>query len=111
MYLLTITAALCLAYAVMLLLFPMFFREAIRPFQLRSMASLVVIGALSLMTAVVSRHIPDAALGNRFLHIVGGGLLGTLAAFLAARDSRVSITPLPIRGVRLAGGHRAWSGQ
>lgn len=94
MYLLMIAGAMCIAYAALFALFPLFFRQPMTPPRLQSVLSVGAIAGASLLVIWVSHRIPDAEWGNRVLHTFGGGFVGVLACVLAARDSRVQITRL-----------------
>jgi hypothetical protein len=55
------------------------------------LTSVGVIVALSFFGYFVAFAIQDQELSNRFLHAFGGGFLGFLTCFLAAKDSSVVI--------------------
>lgn len=46
---------------------------------------------MNVTSYLIAFSIPDAEWSNRILHAVGGGLLGMIVCYLAARDARVSI--------------------
>jgi len=90
-YLLGLTVAMCLAYVVLGFLFTMFFRnERPRPDHL-SLASVGYIAAASLLSYLVAFSVSDPALGNRLLHVLGGGFLAFFVCFLVVRDGRLAI--------------------
>lgn len=58
----------------------------------RSFYSVMLIVVSSGAAAYIASVITDPALANRFLHAIGGGFLAMLICFLAARDSRASMS-------------------
>jgi len=91
MHLALVTLAMCATYFILLALFPFFFAQKITPPQRKPLLPLVYIVLFSALAYAVSFSIQDLELGNRILHIFGGGFLGFLICFLAARDSKVDI--------------------
>lgn len=88
--------ALALGYAVVYLFlyffFPHFFGERPAKLSKQQLFSIPLLIFLSLLMWQVSVGIANQELGNRLLHAVGGGMLASLACFLAVKDSRVKIT-------------------
>lgn len=89
---LLLTTLYCLVYAVFFRLFPYFFNQPRPPFSKRSIYSIGIIVALSALAYLISYHIPDIQLGNRFLHAFGGGFLAFLTCWLIVRDTKIKIS-------------------
>ncbi|PIR87823.1 MAG: hypothetical protein COU10_02450 [Candidatus Harrisonbacteria bacterium CG10_big_fil_rev_8_21_14_0_10_45_28] len=87
---------LALGYAVVYLFlyffFPHFFSQRAAKFSKQQLFSIPLLIFLSLLMWQVSVAMANQELGNRLLHAVGGGVLASLACFLAVKDSRVKIT-------------------
>lgn len=93
-YLFTITFGLCVSYFTLFFLFPYFFegkgtREA--KISYKSLISILIICAISFVSCAIALNIGDKEIGNRFLHIFGGGFTAFLMCFLAAKDSGLQI--------------------
>lgn len=91
MYLVFITLAMCVIYFILLALFPFFFTQKATPLQKKSLLPVAYIIAFSVLAYAASFSIADLELGNRVLHAFGGGFLGFLVCFLAARNSKIHI--------------------
>lgn len=91
MYLLALTAALCLTYIALYFLFPYFFEGSVRKLRRRSIRSVILIVFFSLGVYAASGAVADAELNNRFVHVFGGGFLSFMICFLAVRDGAVKI--------------------
>jgi hypothetical protein len=95
MYLLTISLGLCVAYFVVFWLFSVFFTGVrINLTSTRTLLSLAIIFAWSCIVYAVTFLMTDLELGNRVLHLFGGGVMGVIICFLAARDGRFVISRL-----------------
>jgi len=92
LYLIFITLALCAAYVVLLDFFPRFFGQNVVEARRSPLLPLVYIIVFSAISSTVSFSLPDLEFGNRILHMFGGGFLGFLTCFFAARDSGVHIS-------------------
>jgi hypothetical protein len=81
----------CVGYLAVSLLSVRFFSGSlsVRVASLRSMA---ILSALIIGVFVVALSVPDAELGNRFQHAVGGGVLGVVLCYLVFRDHRIKAT-------------------
>jgi len=90
LHLALITLAMCAAYFVLLRLFPFFFTQKITLSQGEPL-SLALIIAFSVFFYAISFSLQDLEFGNRILHTFGGGFMGFLTCFFAARDSRANI--------------------
>ncbi|KKT41171.1 MAG: hypothetical protein UW30_C0011G0002 [Candidatus Giovannonibacteria bacterium GW2011_GWA2_44_13b] len=86
MYLIYLTIGLCFAYVLFYFLFPLFFKNTIVPLNRRSLYSVIFIITFSFLVYFVSFRIADWELGNRILHIFGGGFLTFLICFFAVRN-------------------------
>ena len=82
---------MCAAYFMLLALYPLLFSQKRTALSFRSLLSLGTIILISTLVLLVSFSIQDVDLGNRVLHTFGGGFLGFLVCFLAAKDSRINI--------------------
>lgn len=91
-YLLSITFAMCCAYAVLFFVFPLFFQNKMPILNPKSIYSIFYIILFSIVTYLVSGSIANPALSNRILHIFGGGFLAFLTCFLVAKDSKLQIS-------------------
>lgn len=91
-YLFTITFGLCVSYLILFFLFPYFF-EGVRGAKLsyKSLLSIVIICLVSFVSCYVALSIDDREIGNRLLHIFGGGFTAFLVCFLAAKDSGIRL--------------------
>jgi hypothetical protein len=92
MYLLLITVGLCFVYFFAEHLFNLFFEKHRAHLSKRTFSSVAIIIASSLSGYVISSLIPDVTLGNRFLHMFGGGFLAIMVCYLVVRDSRIHIS-------------------
>ncbi len=93
MYLLFLMVGFGLTYALLHFLFSFFFEDAgVRRVQDRiSFFSMAGIMCLNLLVFLISHAVPDRELGNRVLHVFGGGFLAFLVCFLVVRDSGLRI--------------------
>lgn len=92
LYLLTITFGFCISYLVLVFLLPYFFDNTRRiRISYRSIISIVVICLVSYLTMALALSIHDKEIGNRLLHVFGGGFTAFLVCFLAVRDSGLRI--------------------
>lgn len=92
LYLSLLTMLFAATYVVLFFFFPKFFAQPAQKLQRKSIHSIISIIAIGILVFFISYAIPDPALGNRFLHAIGGGFLAMLICFLAAWDSRVSLS-------------------
>ncbi len=92
MYLLAITFGLCVAYFVLLFLFPYFFENRIAKVTKKSFSFVALIAFLSLTGYLAGFRIPDLEFANRLQHAFGGGFLAFLICFLAIKDAGVKIS-------------------
>ncbi len=92
LYLYTITFGLCVSYFILFFLFPYFF-NGVRGARLsyKSLLSIVIICLISFVSCYIALRIHDKEIGNRILHIFGGGFTAFLVCFLAARDSGIRL--------------------
>jgi ABC-type Co2+ transport system permease subunit len=86
-----ITLAMCIGYFILLAVLPLFFAQKITRPKKNQLIPLVYIILFSTLAYAVSFLIQDIELGNRFLHIFGGGFLGFFVCFLATRNSGVHV--------------------
>lgn len=92
MYVLLIAVLMCAAYVAMRVLFPYFFNQSAQRFGRETVLSIALIVSVSVLISFGSFLITDPELSNRVLHALGGGFLGILMCWLAARDSGVRMT-------------------
>lgn len=92
MYLIFITVGMCASYFTLFYLFPYFFNNKITRLNSQFLYSILYITVLSLLGYVVVFSIPHEEWSNRILHGFSGGFLSFFVCFLAARDSRVSLS-------------------
>ena len=92
MHLALITLALCVSYFILIYLFPFFFAQEIPSKRKNPLFSLILIVICSGLAYLASFSVSDLELGNRILHIFGGGFVAFLVCFLSARDSGVRIS-------------------
>ena len=91
-YLLFLIASFCLAYFLLRFIFSSFFEQTSARLNARSVFfSLSGIVCSILIVYIVSYAIPNAEIGNRILHIFGGGFLSFLLCFLVVKDSGLRI--------------------
>jgi len=91
MYLVLVTLGLCVAYVGLLFLFPMFFEQTRASVTKKSFHSIAIIVLGSLAGYAVALSIPNLEIGNRVLHGFGGGFMGFLVCYLAAKDSGLQV--------------------
>ena len=91
MYLAALAGLLCLSYVALSYGLPWFFEGGRARLGPPAWRSLLTIALFALGAFLVSFHIHDKQLANRFLHVFGGGVAGFLVCFLAARDSALLI--------------------
>ncbi len=93
MFLLFLLICLVLFYIALLALIPLFFEQPVKNFFKNiSPLSIALILVLGFLSFFVSFMIPNYELGNRFLHAVGGGVMGFVVCFLATKDSSISMS-------------------
>lgn len=92
MYLLLITAGLVTSYFGISYLLSYFFEQRRPQFGRRTVMSLVVISAASLLGYIIVLNIPNPELANRILHGYGGGFLAFLVCFLSVQDCKIKLT-------------------
>ncbi len=90
-YQLLLTVALVLTYVGLFFLLPRFFLTRQNHQAQPRLYAIIFIALFSFLTTAVSEIMPDKELGNRILHMVGGGVLVAVICFLAVRDSRSPI--------------------
>lgn len=92
LYLFAITFGLCISYLILFFLFPYFF-ENTRKIRIsyRSIISIIVICLVSYVSVASALSIHDKEIGNRLLHVFGGGFTAFLVCFLAIKDSGLKI--------------------
>lgn len=91
LYLFTITFGLCVSYLILFFLFPYFFNTIQTKLSWKSLLSISIVCLVSFISCYISLSIDDKEIGNRILHIFGGGFTAFLACFLAAKDSKVQL--------------------
>jgi hypothetical protein len=91
-YLTAVTVGLCFVYFFLEHVFNLFFEKHLAHLSRRTFNSVALIIIASFMGYFISWSIPDPVLGNRFLHIFGGGFLALMVCFLVVKDSRIHIT-------------------
>lgn len=89
-YLMFLAFALCAAYCGLFFLFPVFFGQPIARLPRRSLSSMALVLLLYALVLLVMIATPNVALGNRIIHMFGGGFLAFLVCVLAARDAGVA---------------------
>ncbi|MFA6475032.1 MAG: hypothetical protein WCV88_02395 [Patescibacteria group bacterium] len=94
MYLLLLIIGEGVVYLGLVYGFSIFFEKAKRHNIKTKLSSILIIMASSSTAIIISNLIPNEALGNRFQHSIGGGFIGLLICFLAAKDSAVKINRL-----------------
>ncbi len=82
----------CVGYLAISLLSVRFFSGPSLRIGTSSVRSMGVLAGLIIVVFVVALSVPDAELGNRFQHAVGGGVLGVVLCFLVFRDHRIKAT-------------------
>ncbi|MFA5829637.1 MAG: hypothetical protein WC843_04030 [Candidatus Gracilibacteria bacterium] len=91
MYLLLLTIAMCLAYVVLYFLFSFFFKNKFTPITGKSFISIFLIIIVSFIAYTASFGVADPELGNRIMHMFGGGFLAFMVCFLVVKDSKLAI--------------------
>ncbi len=91
MFLFLMTFGLVLLYVLLYFGLSIFFSQRVPSHKNLSSVSMLTVGVLSLAVVVITFLIPNEWWGNRFEHSVGGGVVASLAFFLAVRDSRLVI--------------------
>lgn len=87
-YLFTVTFGLCVSYFILFFLFPYFFEGTVgAKLSSKSLISIMTICLISFGSCYIALNIHDKEIGNRVLHIFGGGFTAFLVCFLAAKDS------------------------
>ncbi|MES2953567.1 MAG: hypothetical protein V4674_03315 [Patescibacteria group bacterium] len=92
-YILVVALLMALAYIVLSFLFAQFFENRRPVFTRRSLWSMFCVALLSIGISLFSFHIRDRELGNRFLHMLGGGLLSFYVCYRAVRDTNIVLRP------------------
>lgn len=90
-YLVAMTLIFGATYLTLYFLLPFLLGQKPVSMSRRSLYSIFLIIGLSIATSFVASLIPDLALGNRFLHAIGGGFLAMLTCVLVARDTKIDI--------------------
>lgn len=90
-YLVILTAIFCAVYLSLLFVLPAFFKNGAPQLTMRSLLPCIWIIGVSVLMYIVSITMADEALGNRLLHMFGGGFLAFAACFFATRNSNVNI--------------------
>ena len=92
-YLLAVTVGICLAYFPLYYFFTYFFKNSNPPppSPQRTFTSLLLVVLISFTVYVLSFSIQSIEFGNRIIHSMGGGFLGTILCFMVVRDSRLKI--------------------
>lgn len=81
-----------IGYLAVALLSCAFFAGALSRFGLASLRSISILAVSIIAVFAIALSIPDAELGNRFQHAVGGGVLGVVLCYLVFRDQRIRAT-------------------
>lgn len=87
-----ITLGMCVVYvALPYFAAPLIGRKLPRGFKLEA-ESIVIIAAISFAAYVISYHVSDPELSNRFLHALGGGAVAMIAVALSLHDAKLPLT-------------------
>ena len=92
MYLILITASLCISYFVLMFFLGFFFEQRQVKINSKVFVSLFFIFVLSCVGYAVAFSIHDDELGNRVLHAFGGGFMTFLVYFFAIRDGSIAVS-------------------
>ncbi len=92
MYLILVAFGFCAVYAFLLFLYSLFFKNAMPVFRPRFGFSVVTILAVYGAVAFTVGSLEDLELGNRILHVFGGGFLAFLVCFLVVKDLHLEIS-------------------
>ncbi len=90
-YLALLIIGMCIAYGVLYVLFPFFFKNTLIPFHPKSFLSLLTIICLSILLFAISFLLLDGEWGNRFLHAFGGGFLSMFICFRVVKDTALAL--------------------
>lgn len=82
----------CVGYFVVAHLSCLFFGAARPRFGAAAVRSMATMAVLIIGVFLLADMVPDAALGNRLQHGIGGGVLGVLLCFLIFFDQRIPVT-------------------
>ncbi len=91
MYLAALAASLCLSYFALSYGLTWFFSGERARMSPQAWRSVALIAAFAIGAFLLSFHIHDKQLANRFLHTFGGGVAGFLVCYLVARDSALAL--------------------
>lgn len=91
MYLIFIALGLCAVYFFLYFLFPIFFQTTITRPNKKSAYSLVYIFAFSLISYFIALQIGNEWIGNRIIHILGGGAASFFMCFRVIKDTDMKI--------------------
>lgn len=92
MYLIIVAFGFCIVYALLLVLYSLFFKGVMPTIRPRFGYSVILILALYVAISLLAGSIDDLDLSNRVLHVFGGGFLGFIVCFLAVKDIRLKIS-------------------
>ncbi len=92
MYQSFISIGLSFIYLLLFLLLPWFFYNTRAKPNAKSIASLIIIALVSLLSYFIALNIPNEWLGNRIQHIFGGGFLSFLICFFVVKDAGLRLT-------------------
>lgn len=92
MYLVFLTIVFCLTYVALQFLYGYLFGGGPNARTKISPISIGIIAIWSVLSFLASASIEDDWISNRLLHALGGGFLGIVTCFLAARDGRAAIS-------------------
>lgn len=94
MYLLLATAGICVSYLFLYFFSPLFFERPVSRPRGRMLGSLFLLSLLSVGIFFATDAVGDLELGNRLLHLFGGGFLAVCMCWLVVRDADLPMTPL-----------------
>jgi multisubunit Na+/H+ antiporter MnhB subunit len=80
------------AYIALSLLSLYFFEHRLPAFKKQSLVSVAILAVLIALVFACVALMPDIELGNRFQHMLGGGVLGVVLCYLVFRDHRIKAT-------------------
>lgn len=92
MYLVLLTIGYCFAYFVLGWVFQLFF--PVGKGNKINWQSLLLIIIFSIIAYTASFLMPNLELGNRVLHIFGGGVISFFICYLVVKDKQIKISPL-----------------
>lgn len=91
-----VVSAYVATYFALYYMMPFLFEQRAAHLGKRSLYSLAIIFALTLVTLSLSASVADAEWSNRLQHAFGGGFSAFIVYFLAVKDSGVRITALQL---------------